>query len=328
MSLRIGVVMDPVEEVDIRADTTFAWMMAATARGHELVYIEPTGLEARGDQAWYHGRSIQVRALVGDHYTLGEREHAPMSRLDLCWMRKDPPFNDEYLYSTYVLELADASGQCFVLNRPRGLRDANEKAYILHFPAHIPETLVTHNEGAIKAFVTAHGGRAVIKPLDGHGGAEVFLLREDDLNLNAIIETITRVGRRYVMVQEFLPEAAEGDKRILVVDGEPYGAILRVPKSGELRGNIHVGGRVMQSEITPGERAIIADVAPRLQRDGLYFVGLDVIGGRMTELNVTSPTGIVEMTALDGVDYSDRWIAWQEEELSRRARVSAGTPGG
>ncbi len=320
MTLRIGVVMDPVEQVGIHGDTTFAWMLAAQARGHELFYIQPTGLEARGGEAWFRGRPVEVRAVEGDHYTLGAPVHAPLSMLDVCWMRKDPPFDDEYLYSTYVLELADGTGQCWVLNRPSGLRNANEKAYILHFPRHIPDTLVTHDAEAIKAFVDDHGGRAVIKPLDGHGGSEVFLLSADDLNLNAIIETITRVGRRYVMVQQFLPEAAQGDKRILVVDGEPYGAILRVPKSGELRGNIHVGGRVVKAEITPGERAIIADVAPRLRRDGLYFVGLDVIGGRMTELNVTSPTGIQEMTVLDGVDYSDRWIAWQEAQLSAGTR--------
>lgn len=317
MTLRIGVVMDPIEKVGIHADTTFAWMLAAQARGHELVYIQPTGLEARGGEAWYRGQEVRVQKVEGDHYALGAELYEPMEALDICWMRKDPPFDDEYLYSTYVLELADETGKCWVVNRPSGLRNANEKAYILHFPEHIPDTLVTHSADAIKAFMTDHGGRAVIKPLDGHGGAEVFLLHDGDLNLNAIIETITREGRRYVMVQQFLPEAAEGDKRILVVDGEPYGAILRVPKSGELRGNIHVGGRVVKSEITAGERAIIEAVAPRLAKDGLYFVGLDVIGGRMTELNVTSPTGIQEMAVLDGVDYSDRWIAWQEARLGR-----------
>ena len=326
MTLRIGVVMDPIERVDLRADTTFAWMLAAQSRGHELVYIEPTGLEARGGDAWYRGRPVQVRAQQGSHYTLGATVHAPLATLDLCWMRKDPPFNDEYLYSTYVLELADEAG-CWVLNSPAGLRHANEKAYILHFPEHIPETLVTHHKGAIKAFVDAHGGRAVIKPLDGHGGSEVFLLGSGDLNLNAIIETITRDGWRYVMVQEFLPEAAQGDKRILVVDGQPYGAILRVPQSGELRGNIHVGGRVVKSAVTDGERAIIAAVAPRLARDGLYFVGLDVIGGRMTEINVTSPTGIQEMSVLDGVDYADRWIAWQEDQLEIRRSNPFGAAG-
>jgi glutathione synthase len=316
MPLKIGVVMDPIDRVDIDADTTFAWMVAARARGHELYYIEPTGLSAQGGEAWFEGRSADVWRRPGEHYRLGDTIHAPLGSLDICWMRKDPPFDDEYLFSSYILELADQSGDCWVLNRPSGLRDANEKAFILHFPDVIPDTLITHCAEQIEEFVGAHGGRAVIKPLDGHGGSEVFLLSEGDLNFHTIVETITRKGRRYVMVQEFLPEAAQGDKRIVVVDGEAYGAIVRVPRSGELRGNIHVGARVIRADVDGRDQEIIAALRDRLATAGLYFVGLDVIGGRLTEINVTSPTGIQEMSVLDDVDYADRFIAWQEARLA------------
>jgi glutathione synthase len=318
--MRIGVIMDPIESLGLDADTTFAWMLAAQRRGHELFYIKPDGLEARGGVAHFEGAPVQIRAQVGDHYTLGQSVDLPMGELDLCWMRKDPPFDDEYLFSTYILELADRSGACWVVNRPRGLRDANEKAYILNFPDLIPRTLVTHHSEKIKTFVDAVGGKAVIKPLDGHGGSEVFLLTLDDPNLNTILEVITRLGRRYVMVQQYVPEARAGDKRILLVDGEPLGAVLRVPQGTDLRGNLHVGGRASPGVITARDREIIETISPRLREDGIYFAGIDILGDFLTEVNVTSPTGIQEMSRFDGVDYSDQWIAWQEGALERRSK--------
>ena len=316
--MRIGVVMDPIEHVGLDADTTFDWMLAANRRGHELFYIKPDGLSAMGRTAHFLGAPVQVRLKPGDHFALGSWARRPMSDLDLCWMRKDPPFDAEYLYSTFILELAEESGDCWVLNHPRGLRDANEKAYILHFPELIPTTLVTHHAHEIKTFLADRGGRAVVKPLDGHGGAEVFLLREDDPNLNTILEVITRLGRRYVMVQQYIPEARQGDKRILLVDGEPLGAVLRVPQGADLRGNLHVGGKALAAEITERDRQIIDALAPRLRRDGLYFAGIDVLGDFLTEVNVTSPTGIQEMSRFDGQPYSERWIAWQEARWAAR----------
>jgi glutathione synthase len=319
--MRIGCVMDPIERVNIEADTTFAWILAAQELGHEVFYIKPGGLFADKNRAGCVAQALRVKAVAGDHYSLGEPQRMWLQDLDVCWMRKDPPFDAEYLYSTYVLELADQTGQCWVLNRPSGLRDANEKAFILHFPQAIPETLVTHDAAQIKDFVKQLGGVGILKPLDGHGGAEIFQLRSDDLNLNTIIETITREGRRYVMVQRYLPEARQGDKRILLVDGEPYGAILRVPRSDELRGNIHVGGTVIKTEVTARDRELIAMIAPELRRRGLYFVGLDVIGDYVTEINVTSPTGIQEMSRLDNQPYAQRWIKWIEENLGQHKRA-------
>lgn len=316
--MRIGCIMDPIEKVNIHADTTFDWILAAQNRGHKVFYILPGDLTAKGNKASCKARRVTVQRVEGDHYTLGEEVSMPLADLDICWMRKDPPFDSEYLYSTYILELADSRGECWVVNRPSGLRDANEKAFILHFPDAIPPTIVTHDPAEIRAFVEELGGKAVLKPLDGHGGAEVFLLRTDDLNFNTIIETISREGKRYVMVQKYLPEASQGDKRILLVGGEPYGGILRVPKSGELRGNIHVGGSVIKAEITERDKELIAMVKDKLAAHGLHFVGLDVIGDYITEINVTSPTGIQEMSVLDGETYSDRWIAWQEEQLAKR----------
>ena len=310
--------MDPIESVGIDADTTFDWMLAAQQRGHELFYIKPEGIKARGGRAHFAGAPVEVRRKAGDHFTLGRGVELPMSALDVCWMRKDPPFDDEYLFSTYILELADESGDCWVLNRPRGLRDANEKAYILHFPELIPTTLVTHHSDEIKAFIDEVGGKAVVKPLDGHGGSEVFLLTQDDPNLNSILEVITRLGRRYVMVQRYVPEARSGDKRILLVDGEPLGAVLRVPQGTDLRGNLHVGGKASPGVITERDREIIDTISARLSKDGIYFAGIDILGDYLTEVNVTSPTGIQEMSRFDGVDYSAQWIAWQEEALERR----------
>ncbi len=316
--MKIGVIMDPIEQVGLDADTTFDWMLAAQKRGHELFYIKPDGLSARDGLAACRAAPVQVRRKPGDHFTLGATSLMPLSALDVCWMRKDPPFDDEYLFATYILELADEAGHCWVLNKPSGLRDANEKAYVLHFPEVTPTTLVTRNLTAIKDFVHEHGGKAVIKPLDGHGGAEVFLLRLDDPNLNTILEVITRLGRRTVMVQQFVPEAARGDKRILLVDGEPLGAVLRVPQGAELRGNLHVGGKAAPATLTPRDLEIVAALAPRLRRDGLYFVGLDVLGDYLTEVNVTSPTGIQEMSRFDDQPYSERWVAWQEARIASK----------
>ena len=225
-------------------------------------------------------------------------------------IRKDPPFDSNYLWATQLLEHARPT--TLVVNDPRALRDANEKLYATHFPEVMPDSLVTSDKERIRAFVRAMGGIGVLKPLSGAGGEGIFLLRDEDLNFNAIVETVTHAGRRVAMAQRFLPEVREGDKRILLLDGEPLGAINRVPRKDDVRSNIHVGGSVAASTIDEADRRIIAAVAPRLREDGLYFVGLDVIGEKLTEVNVTSPTGIQQMTKYAGVDYPGRVIAWLE----------------
>ena len=319
--MKIAVIMDPLANVQIHADTTFGWMLAAQARGHELFYVKPADLVAEGNAAHCWAAPTQVCIPKGDepHYTLGESVYRPMSDFDVAWMRRDPPFDTDYLYSTYILELADEHGDCWVINRPGALRDANEKAFILHFPELTPRTLICRRKDRIKAFMHAEeGARCIVKPLVGHGGEEVFMAVAEDLNLNTILEVVTRHESRYVMVQTYIPEARDGDKRIVMIDGEPIGAILRVPASGELRGNLHVGGSAVKAELTPRDLEICKALGPRLRADGLHFVGIDILGSWLTEVNVTSPTGIREMSVMDGIDYSDRWIAWIEERLEAR----------
>jgi glutathione synthase len=242
--------------------------------------------------------------------TLGEPEDACLHEVDAVLVRTDPPFDSDYLWCTLMLDRLE--GQTAVINRPGGLRQANEKLYACRFPELMPSTLVASDKPRIKQFVSEVGGRAVIKPLGGAGGEGVMALWEGDLNLNAIIEATTHGGRRVAMVQQFLPAVHEGDKRILLLDGEPLGAILRVPQKGDVRSNIHVGGSVVKAELDAADRHIIETLGPQLRADGLYFVGLDVIGGKLTEVNVTSPTGIQQMSRLDGVDHSDHVVQWLE----------------
>lgn len=312
--MKIGFIMDPIERVNIDADTTFAFMFAAQQRGHEVFYMKMEDLSARGATARGVWQACTLRRVQGDHVDLGEPQRGPLTELDAVFMRKDPPFDIDYLHATQLLELAERAG-VLVLNRPRGLQAANEKLYALHFDEVLPETLVTSRADAIKEFLLELGGRCVIKPIDGHGGDGVFVLDANDRNLNAIIEISTRHGQDAVICQRYLPEAREGDKRVIMLDGEPLGAILRVPREDEHRGNIHVGGSVARTELTERDLAICEAVGPRLREDGLWFVGLDVIGGYLTEVNVTSPTGIQEMSRLDGVDGPGLVIEWIEQKL-------------
>jgi glutathione synthase len=268
-------------------------------------------------ELYVRGRPASVSRGERDAWSLGDAEDLRVADFDAVLIRNDPPFDAVYAYMTQLLELV--RGRTLVINDPRGLRDANEKLYALHFAKWMPTTLVTADPARIRPWVEAHGGRAVIKPLDGMAGAGVFLLNADDKNFSAIVEaTIGETGRTWCMVQEFLPAAREGDKRILLLDGAPLGAILRVPHASEARANLHVGGTAQQTAVTDHERAMIEDLAPRLRADGLVFVGLDVIGGKLTEVNVTSPTGIQAMTRLDGVNYSTRVIEWVEKRVRAR----------
>ncbi len=305
----IGFVMDPLDGIILNEDTTFAFMLAAHQRGHDIFFIRPEDLYARGNEARARIHPVTVRRKQGDHYDLGEGRRRPLHELDAVLMRKDPPFNVDYLHASHLLELASEQG-CFVLNDPTGLRVANEKLYALHFPELIPDTLVTREREVIESFMEEHGGRCVIKPVDGHGGAAVFVLDSGDRNFNSLLEQMTREGERRVVCQTYVPEARRGDKRILLLDGEPMGAILRVPPEDDHRGNIHVGGSVEKTELTERDRRICEEVGQRLRRDGIWFAGIDVLGDVLTEVNVTSPTGIQEMSRLDGVDGSGQVIEW------------------
>ena len=315
--MKIGFVMDPIELVNVEADTTFAFMLAAQARGHDVEYIETGGLGARGAEALATTRACRVKRKQGEHVALGEARREALSELDVVFMRKDPPFDVEYLHACQLLALAEEQG-VVVVNAPRGLMAANEKLYTHYFAEVAPLTIVTRQLAEIRAFIKECGGKCILKPIDGHGGAGIFLLDEQDRNLNAILEVSTREGREAVICQRYVPEARQGDKRILLLDGEPLGAVLRVPQQNDNRGNMHVGGSAQRSELTARDKEICEAVAPRLKADGLYFVGLDVIGGYLTEVNVTSPTGIQEMSRFDGRDGAEAVIAWAENEASKR----------
>ncbi len=313
--------MDPMTTVATAKDTTFAFMLAAAARGHQCFHALPLDLDVNQGQLEVRTAPVEVwrrparEGAMDDGWKLGEPARARVADFDAVMIRKDPPFDAAYAYMTQLLETV--RDETLIVNDPRGLRDANEKLYALHFTRWMPRTLVTASPRRVREFVEEIGGRAVIKPLDGMAGAGVFLLNADDRNFNAIVETtIGEHGSRFGMVQEFLPAARVGDKRILLIDGEPLGAILRVPADHEARANLHTGGTAAKVEITADERRMIAELAPRLRADGLWFVGLDVIGGKLTEVNVTSPTGIQQMARFDGVDYAARVMEWVE----RRAK--------
>lgn len=245
---------------------------------------------------------------------LAQHEDVNLASVDAVFVRTDPPFDSEYLWATLMLERL--RGQTLVVNDPRGLREANEKLYACHFPELMPETLITSHRERIRAFVQQVEGRAVIKPLDGAGGEGVMALVEGDPNFRAIVDNVTENGTRVAMVQRFLPEYKQGDKRILLLDGEPLGAVLRVPRSDDIASNLRMGGTAQASEIDDADRRIIETLAPRLKQDGLYFVGLDVIGGYLTEINVTSPTGIQQISRLNRENVPKRVIDWVVRQAS------------
>jgi glutathione synthase len=319
--LRFLYVMDPPARILVDKDTTFAFMCEGDRRSHEQYYcgIEDLFVDRSTPQAAVRS----VRAQPGQLPTLGAASVRPLAWFDAVLMRKDPPFDMAFFFATHVLGLIDAR-VTFVMNDPRGLRDANEKLYALHFPQVIPESFVSADAGRLKAFMEALGGEMIVKPLDGCGGSGIFHVHRSDRNINAILELSTLNGTRLVMAQRYLKAVRDdGDKRLIVLAGEPLGAVRRVPREDEHRGNIHVGGRVERGVVDARDREICRLMAPRLAADGLYFVGLDVIGGFVTEVNVTSPTGIQEIDRLDGVcleanvvDFIERRVA----TLDRPAR--------
>lgn len=313
--MRLLFVMDPLERMHPLKDSTFAFLRSAAKRGHECLHCLPHHVTVREGRVFAHVRGASVSD-TAPHHAYGEPSVVPLDELDAVLIRKDPPFDQAYLLCTQALE--HARGRVLIVNDPRGLREANEKLYAIHFSRWMARTLVSSNRDEIRAFVDEVGGRAVIKPLDGAGGVGVMALASGDRNTRAIVDVVTAEGARLAMVQAFLDKVVEGDKRVLLLDGEPLGAILRVPGADDFRANIHVGGQVRPTELTARESELVADIAPRLRADGLFFVGLDLIGEHLTEVNVTSPTGIQELGRFTASHPEDRVIEWVERRSLRR----------
>src|ERR1700687_900579 len=313
MSRRFLFIMDPIDRILPDKDTTFMFMLEGQARGHAIYYCQVSDLFILGAIPHPRFRRTEVVRAV-PHYQLFEEGTEPLNWFDAVFMRKDPPVDLAYLFATYVLRLIDPCST-LVLNHPRGLREANEKLYALTFPSVIPPSIVTCDITRLKAFMADLGGEMIVKPLDGCGGAGVFHVHHSDRNVNAILETATDHGRRLTMGQRYLSEIRSGDKRLIVLDGMPLGATLRIPREDEHRGNIHVGGTCVKAEMTQRDQLIVETLAPRLRQDGLHFVGLDIIGDYLTEINVTSPTGIQEINALNGVRLEGAVIDFVERRL-------------
>lgn len=307
--------MDPIETIQVHLDSTFALMMEAQRRGHEVLYAQVDELFYRAGHSWVIAHRAELRAVQGDHATLGPPEEIGLHDVDVVWMRKDPPFDMGYIFNTYLLDQAEADGT-LVVNAPGGLRAMNEKAWQMRFPELVPPSLITESQSRIRALLDELGA-IVVKPLDGNGGEGVFVVRADDPNIGVILETSTRHGSRKILAQQYLPEARQGDKRILMVEGVAVGACLRVPSGVDHRGNIHVGAVVVRSDITPRDQEICDAIGPALRAAGQVFVGIDVIGRHLTEVNVTSPTCIHEINGFDGICVEAKTLDAVEARLAR-----------
>jgi glutathione synthase len=315
MSLAVAIQMDPIDAIDINGDSTFALALEAQSRGHGLFHYLPQDLSLREGRVIARARPLQVRREEGNHFTLGEAETLDLTGVDVVLMRQDPPFDMAYITATHILE--HLHPQTLVVNDPVSVRNAPEKLFVTHFEGVMPPTLISSSREEIIAFRDKYKD-IIVKPLYGNGGAGVFHIQPGDENLNSLLEMFTEMFREPVIAQRYLPEVRQGDKRIILVDGEPVGAINRVPAEGEARSNMHVGGRAERSDLTPREQEICAAIGPALREQGLIFVGIDVIGDYMTEINVTSPTGIQEIDRYDGVNLSG--LIWDTIE-KRRADV-------
>jgi len=307
--------MDPIGAIKPYKDTTLAMLLAAQARGWKLLYMEQADLYLAQGEARARRRALTVRDDKHDWFELGTEEDGPLQGMDLVLMRKDPPFDMEYIYTTYVLERAEAAG-VLVVNRPQSLRDANEKAFTAWFPQCCPPTLMTRDMARMRGFLKEHH-KIVVKPLDGMGGSQIFVLEEGDANVSVALETLTHEGKRLAIAQRYLPEIKAGDKRILLIDGEPVPyALARIPAQGESRGNLAAGGKGVGVALTERDRWIAAQVAPKLREKGLLFVGLDVIGDWLTEINVTSPTCVRELDALYKLDIAGDFMDMLAQKLA------------
>ncbi len=305
-------VMDPPETMVPDKDTSFALMFAAQTREHHCYTCLPSDLYAVGKTLKAAARPTGVNH-TNPHVTVEGRADLELRRVDAIFVRKDPPFDTEYLHATQLLDLV--KDETPVINNPVGLRAANEKLFALQFEEWMPRTIVTGDREQIQRFVADVGGEAIIKPLDGAGGSGVVALRKGDKNVRALIDMLTLEGKRWAMVQAFQHEISQGDKRVLMLEGKPLGAILRVPRADDIRANIHVGGQVHGTELTPREAELCAAVGPKLVEHGLHFVGLDLIGEKLIEVNVTSPTGIQELGRLTGSQPEQKVIAWVERKV-------------
>ncbi len=299
MPLTVAIQMDPIERIDINGDSTFALALEGQGRGHGLLYYGPRDLTFRENRVTARVRPLHVRAVKGDHFALGESFVYDLSSADVILMRQDPPFDMAYITATHILERLHP--KTLVVNDPAQVRNAPEKLFVTEFADFIPPTLITSDRAEIAEFRAAHRD-IILKPLYGNGGAGVFRVKSEDENMGSLLEMFTQFYREPVIVQRYLPDVRKGDKRIILVDGEFAGAINRVPASGEARSNMHVGGRPEKTALTPRERDICAAIGPELKRRGLIFTGIDVIGDYMTEINVTSPTGIHEVKHFGGAD--------------------------
>jgi glutathione synthase len=316
MSLTVAVQMDPLDAINIAGDSTFALMLSAQARGHRLFHYLVQDLSWSDGRLWTRAHPVTVRRETGNHFDFGDPVSLDLGTdADVVLMRQDPPFDLSYITATHLLERI--SDRTLVVNDPRSVRDAPEKIWVLDFARFMPPTLVTRSYEEAKAFLARHGA-IVVKPLHGNGGKAIFKIDADGQNLSSLIEVFNTAYREPHMVQAFLPDVAQGDKRIVLVDGEVAGAINRIPGAGEIRSNLAVGGSAVQTELTAREREICAALGPELKRRGLIFVGIDVIGGEwLTEINVTSPTGIVAIDRFNGTDTAA--MIWDAIE----ARVAA-----
>ena len=318
-ALRLAFVMDPIDSISVAEDTTFVIMLEAQNRGHRVFYVDPARLGVRSGQAEAVVTEVTLRREVGNHVDFGESRRIVLDEaIDVAFQRVDPPVDANYMLATQMLALCRRT---LVLNRPESILAYNEKLFALQFREYMTETAVTRSIPELRDLLTRMGGEMIVKPLDGKGGEGVFYVREGDPNLVSILEQATGFGHRWTMAQRYLPEVREGDKRILLLEGEPLGALLRVPAQGESRANLHVGGRAQATELDDEDRRIVAAVGPVLAEKGLFFVGIDVIGGRLTEINVTSPTGVQEVDALDGRCLEGRILERVEALVGeRRAR--------
>jgi glutathione synthase len=313
MALTVAVQMDPIERIDIGGDSSFALLLEAQSRGHGIVYYGPRDLTFRENKVTARVRPLHVRAVKGDHFALGEAFVYDLSAADVILMRQDPPFDLAYITATHILERLHP--KTLVVNDPAQVRNAPEKLFVTEFADFIPPTLITSDAREIRDFRDQHKD-IILKPLYGNGGAGVFRVRPDDENLGSLLEMFTVFYREPVIVQRYLPDVRKGDKRIILVDGEFAGAINRVPAAGEARSNMHVGGRPEKTELTVREKDICAAIGPELKRRGLIFTGIDVIGDYMTEINVTSPTGIHEVRRFGGADIAV--LVWDAIEQRRK----------
>jgi glutathione synthase len=309
MPLKVAIQMDPIGPINIDADSTFRIAEEAQARGHQLFYYTPDMLAYQEGRVTARGWPLTVRRVKGDHFSIGEMQEIDLADWDVVWLRQDPPFDMGYITTTHILERVHP--ETLVVNDPFWVRNYPEKLLVLDFPDLTPPTTIARDLETLKAFKHKHGD-IILKPLYGNGGAGVFRLDPNDRNLNSLHELFTGINREPLIAQKFLPDVSAGDKRVILVDGEPVGAINRVPAKGETRSNMHVGGRPEKVALTDRDREICARIGPLLREKGQIFVGIDVIGGWLTEINVTSPTGIQELERFDGINIAEK--IWQAIE--------------